>query len=104
MARLITTSCFSRRSSSFMPMMQRTSRSLIRIRSIADLQKAPATVNEDDLAGHKIALEKIQDRVRDVPGPSVALERQRLRQPVQIRLVLPGGRKNKAGRYRVYRD
>jgi hypothetical protein len=48
------------------------------MRSIAILQKVPASINKDDLAGHKIAFKQIEDRYRDIPGPAVTLEWHRM--------------------------
>src|SRR5512135_18089 len=99
----MSTSCFSRLSSSLMPTMHRTSRSLIRIRSIVCLQKVPASVHVDDLPGHEIASEEIERGLSHVVRAAVAFERQEFGLLVEIRLVFAARRKDEAGGDAVYR-
>src|SRR6185369_463716 len=94
--RLISTSCFSRRSSLLKPMMHRSIRSLMRMRSIAVFMQMTSSINIDDVAGNEIALNEERNRIRDVLRFAVALQRDSVNHFLQVALVFAGRRQNQA--------
>src|SRR5690242_18120691 len=76
--RLISTSCFSRRSSSLMPRTHRSIRSLMMMRSIAVFMQVASSVDINDIPGDEVTFDEKGNGVGDILRVTVTLQRHRV--------------------------
>src|SRR6516165_10597763 len=102
--RLISTSCFSRRSSPLRPRIHRSIRSLMRMRSITVFMQVAPSINIDNVACNEIALNQEGNGVCDVLCFSMALERDSMNEASKKALVFAGRRQDQTRSNRVDGD
>src|SRR5262245_21742382 len=95
--RLITTSCFSRRSSSLRPRMHRIIRSLMRMRSIAVLMEMTPSIDKNDFSGDEVTADQKGDCVCNVLWVAVTLQGYRVSETLEVTFVLARRRQNQSG-------
>src|ERR1051326_6822929 len=88
--RLISTSCFSRRSSPLSPRTHRSIRSLMRIRSVGLFMQVAPSVDVNHISRDEIGLDQKGYGVCDVLRPAMLLEWNGMNKVFDVTLVLAG--------------